>query len=437
MIRRWLCWLLALLGVLVLRVAYTGWLAGFVLAAVACLPLLGLLTALPAVLSTRVTLAPSPERVRRGSPAAWRVTGGGALDLPLGRVKVSIRTENELNGLIYKTDKAFFLPGAGVAVDLPAPADHCGLLTGRLVHVWALDSLGLFWLPLRRGGGAKMWVEPVPQTDCAPSVPEEETPGVRPRPGGGPGEDYDPREYRPGDSLSSIHWKLSAKRDELITRETLETVKPLPLLTLDLFGTPEILDETLDILAGMGGEMLSQGRPFAAAWADPETGELKRFSVNGERDFDRCLEVLLSRRAPLTGRSVLDLAGLGRSLHLTPSNSQKHVQPRIPDFSEVKKNVKFTLHFGGRKEGKVVRSPAEEAPAGKTVPYPEGGEETMFHPPAGEGETRTPAGKTVPSPEGEDGTMFRAPDREEKVARGPDREGKAGPSVPPEGGEGE
>ena len=41
MVRRWLCWLLALLGALILRVAYTGWLAGFLLAGVLCLPLMG------------------------------------------------------------------------------------------------------------------------------------------------------------------------------------------------------------------------------------------------------------------------------------------------------------------------------------------------------------------------------------------------------------
>lgn len=318
MIRRWICWLLALLGALALRVAYTGWLAGVVLAGVVWLPVLGLAVSLPAILAGRVELTSEPDRTERGGPAVWRVTGSSALGLPLGRVKVCVRTVNELSGLTYQVKKTWFLPGAGAAVSLPAPAVHCGLLTGRLAHVWALDSLGLFWLPLRRGGEARLWVGPVPQAADLPPLPEEEAPGVRPRPGGGPGEDYDPREYRPGDPLSSIHWKLSAKRDELVTRETLETVKPLPLLTIDLFGDPDTLDKTLDLLAGVSGALLTGGRPHAVAWADPETGEICRFPVAGERDWSRCLETLLSRRAPLTGRSVLDRAGLGGSLHLKP-----------------------------------------------------------------------------------------------------------------------
>lgn len=320
MVRRWLCWLLALLGALAFRVAYTGWLAGFVLAGTVSLPVLGLFLSLPALLGAKVEIGPREERSPRGAPAFWRVTGRSALGLPLGRVKVKIKTVNELSGLVEKTKKTWFLPGAGTSVDLPAPAEHCGLLTGKLSHVWALDCLGLFWLPLRRGGSAGLWIDPVPRSADLPPLPEEESPGVRPRPGGGPGEDYDPREYRPGDPLSSIHWKLSAKRDELVTRETLETVRPLPLLTIDPFGTTEELDDLLDLLSGVSGELLALGRPHAVAWAEPDTGELHRCPIAGEGDLERCLEALMSHRAPLTGKSVLDQANLGgKSLHLQPT----------------------------------------------------------------------------------------------------------------------
>lgn len=322
MIRRWLCWLLAVLGALILRVAYTGWLAGFVLAGVLCLPVMGLLLSLPAILAARVELSLVSQRTRRGEDARWRLVTRSALGLPLGRIKGKIKTVNEWNGLVYQTKKTWFFTGAGTSLELPAPAVHCGLLTGKLSHVWALDCLGLFWLPLRRGGEAHLWVGPIPKKEELPPLPQEEVPGVRPRPGGGPGEDYDPREYRPGDPLSSIHWKLSAKRDELVTRETLETVRPLPLVTLDLFGDPDTLDAALDLLAGVSGALLAQGRSHAVAWADPDTGEPRRCPIAGAEDLERCLEVLTARRAPLTGRSILDLAGLGSSLHLKPGGGE-------------------------------------------------------------------------------------------------------------------
>lgn len=344
MIRRWLCWLLAALGALALRVAYTGWLAGFVLAGVLCLPVMGLLLSLPAILSAKVELSPDPGKTRRGERACWRVVTHSTLGLPLGRIKGNVKTVNEWNGLVYQIKKSWFFTGAGTSLDLPAPAVHCGLLTGKLSSVWALDCLGLFWLPLRRGGTAQLWVGPVPKREELPPLPREETPGVRPRPGGGPGEDYDPREYRPGDPLNSIHWKLSAKRDELVTRETLETVRPLPLVTLDLFGDPDTLDATLDLLAGVSGELLSRGRSHAVAWADPETGEVRRCPIAGEEDLERCLEVLTARRAPLTGRSILDLAGVGKSLHLTVGYPTPDVPP-TPDSAPVGRDAPGTPPF--------------------------------------------------------------------------------------------
>ena len=95
-----------------------------------------------------------------------------------------------------------------------------------------------------------MLCRPAPAEVELPAIPEGR--GARPSPlnavRAGPGEDYDLRDYRPGDPMRSIHWKLSSKWDELIVRERAEAFVPLPLLTLDRFGPPEVLDRLLDRL---------------------------------------------------------------------------------------------------------------------------------------------------------------------------------------------
>lgn len=313
---RWLVYALALTGAVAFRIFYTGWLSGLILPAVVCLPLLGVLLALPGILSCRFSLS-APERVERGAPAVWMVSGKSRLGLPLVRIWITVESVNALTGQASRTRKRFFLPGSGAAAEFPAPTGHCGLLRGRIVSAWACDCLGLFRLPLFRGKESQLWVEPLSQAHDLPPLPEEQAPGLRPRPGGGPGEDYDPRAYRPGDPLSSIHWKLSAKRDDLVVRETLETIHPLPLLTFDCFGTAEVMDRLLDVLSGTGRALLAQNRPFAMAWAEPVSGDTRRFDISGEGDLRRCLETLLAQRAPETGKSILDTGRLGRSLHLT------------------------------------------------------------------------------------------------------------------------
>lgn len=326
MVRRWICYLLALLGTLAFRVAYTGWLAEWVFRLALWLPLLGVVAALPGVLTCRLRLTPDRLQTERGGKTGWTLTGENPLGLPQVRVKVVVSTRNVFTAQEKKEKKTWFCPGGGGKLWFSAPSEHCGLLTGRVLQAWALDSLGLFWLPLRRGGEARQWILPLSQPQELPPLPQEEAPGLRPLPGGGPGEDYDPRDYRPGDPLSSIHWKLSAKRDELITRETLETVRPLPLLTFDCFGTPGRLDRTLDLLSGVSVALLREGRSHQVAWAHPLTGELCRMAVGEEADRLRCLEAILSQSAPLTGKSILDLPGRERALHLSAP-----VDPPAPD----------------------------------------------------------------------------------------------------------
>jgi len=44
---------------------------------------------------------------------------------------------------------------------------------------------------------------------------------LKPKHGGGYAEEHELREYRPGDMVNSIHWKLSSKTDKVIVREPL------------------------------------------------------------------------------------------------------------------------------------------------------------------------------------------------------------------------
>ena len=102
-----------------------------------------------------------------------------------------------------------------------------------------------------------------------------------------------------------IHWKMTAKRDELVTREPPEDPRPLPVLTFDHFGLMDQVDRTLDRLAGLSLALLDQERPHEVRWLHPETGALRCFRVAGERDWASCLAAILSDPAPLRGRSIL------------------------------------------------------------------------------------------------------------------------------------
>lgn len=316
----------ALTGALLFQITNNNYLARFLLALCVALPLLSLALSLPGMLRGRLELFAQPAALDRGEAGGWSLAVSAPGNLPLARLDLRLRRENLLTGR-RETSKLVL---TGVARRPPealaAPTEHCGLLELRADKVKVCDYLGLFTVRLKPPVPARVMCRPVP-VQCQPAeVPEGK--GVRPSAKNtsrrGPGEDYELREYRPGDPMRSVHWKLSSKWDELIVREREDAVTPLPLLTIDLFGTPEELDKLLDRLTGMSRAMLGVQRPHAVLWLD-QTGEPQLYPVSDEREYAVCLLALLSQPAPLTGPSLDQFPELLRGpdgpvfrIHITP-----------------------------------------------------------------------------------------------------------------------
>ena len=306
---------LALLGAFMGQLLDVGYLFHFIFLLTLTFPLLALAVSLPAMLGCEVRLTAETGSVRRGGKAAWSLSLHSAVPLPIGRVKGRLMEENSAAGTVNR--RRFSLRGAVPArPDGPpsgtgretwaADTSHCGLLTYRIERAWVCDCLGLFALPCRRGGDVSLLVLPIPEDPGRLDLPEG-TGRPRPVPRGrsASGEDYELRPYREGDSLRAVHWKQSAKRDELVTRESLEDPRPLVVLTFDHFGGSETLDRVLDRLEGHARALLRRERPFEVRWVHPETGNERRYYVDSERTYSGCLAAALRDPSPAWGSSIL------------------------------------------------------------------------------------------------------------------------------------
>lgn len=308
---RRLIWAGALTAALLFQITNNNYLGLFLTALCIALPLLSLALSLPGMLRCRLTLSAAPASLDRGGKAQWAVEIDTWSSLPIARLTLRLTEENLLTGQLQRAK----LKLTGVARRRPARADavtdHCGLLELRAERARVCDYLGLFSLRLPDPAPARLLCRPIPAQAEAPHIPE----GMGGRPVAqnaarrGPGEDYDLREYRPGDPLRSVHWKLSSKWDELIVKERGETVTPLPLLTLDRFGTPEALDGLLDRVTGMSRALLGVQRPHAVLWLDG-TGEPQLHPVSDEREYSLLLTALLTGPAGETGPALDDCRSL-------------------------------------------------------------------------------------------------------------------------------
>lgn len=110
------------------------------------------------------------------------------------------------------------------------------------------------------------------------------------RPGHDPGEIYEIRQYREKDKLQSIHWKLSAKTDELMVKETSLPKACAIVLMLDLKkpgkkSAAESVAAFLELAASISYCLMDQKCPHYITWFSRETEDVRRIRVDDEESF--------------------------------------------------------------------------------------------------------------------------------------------------------
>lgn len=126
------------------------------------------------------------------------------------------------------------------------------------------------------------------------------------RPGHDSGEIFEIRNYREKDKLQSIHWKLSAKMDELMVKENSLPKACAVVLLLELHpwkkhkAKKAVLDANayLELVASMSFALMDAKCPHFVAWYSREKEELRRIRVDDEESFYLFLNAYLREVVP-------------------------------------------------------------------------------------------------------------------------------------------
>ena len=251
-----LFYLLILGAVWLFRMAYIGWLGPYLFSCVLWIPPVLLLLSLPSMLRMRLRMEVSPTLTRNEDGHLTLHFEGRSL-LPLRRVTIWFEVENRFTGEVKK-NKYNYQGLTTSRGQVPLPTDFCGQLQCRVTRVECRDLLGL--LALRR-----KCPDPVITTVLPAAIPPDIVPDLdfaldtavqlKPKYGGGYSEEHDLREYRPGDTVNSIHWKLSSKTDEVIVREPLISANQDVFLVLGRIGKE---DRGLELLYWLSLELCAR-----------------------------------------------------------------------------------------------------------------------------------------------------------------------------------
>lgn len=290
MASRRIIYALVLTGSLIFFGAYQEWFSWILLLTVILFPWLSLLLSLTAILLVKLETSASYRIPMESSELIQlKVTSTGPH--PPHKSKLCITKQST-------GEKWILNPGDKL------PTEHCGGFSVQLHKPRVYDYLGIFRFRVRKNEPKTFFVWPKPlKTKVPHDLTQYLARSWRPKHGGGYAENHEIRQYRPGDNLNQIHWKLSAKVGDLMLREPMEPSEGLRLLTMDLCGTPGELDQKFGHLLWMGNWLLEQRITFEIRAL---TGKgIESWVITDEPSLQKCMEVLLC--APLTSNgSILD-----------------------------------------------------------------------------------------------------------------------------------
>ena len=310
------------------------WIPYAVCLAVACCALMASNSAAAALVLAVLVLAPvasicfaAAQRRRVGLefdlPSATTVGGEISLGIRVARPRLfrsAVLLELEARNLIMGTEAN--LPaelaasgGAEESYEMPLSAECCGHVCLTLASARIVDPLGFVRL-----GVPDAWFEG--SYTVYPQIAELQAVSSRASSTAVSGATYDTshkgsdrtevfelRDFRPGDSLKDVHWKLSAKLGELTVREASHPSDYDVMLLCDAHACSYddatrigVLNAVMTMMASVSLSLCRQGVNHSVAYRHDDS--LVASPVDGLASFEEMLDELMS--APLPLETVTD-----------------------------------------------------------------------------------------------------------------------------------
>lgn len=167
----------------------------------------------------------APVNAEKGQTVSVRICLENSSRLPILAAACRIQLTNELTGASETLTRRAAVPPRGQSeIEVQLSSDCCGRICAEITGVRLYDC---FWMiPVRCAASARGAVTVQPQTfpmsvlvRANINCPDESETYSQEKPGHDLTEVFQLRDYREGDSIRQIHWKLSAKYDRLILRD--------------------------------------------------------------------------------------------------------------------------------------------------------------------------------------------------------------------------
>lgn len=184
---------------------------------------------------------------------------------------------------------------------------YCGKIQLSMTSVRVYDLLGLFSARIPAKGQAEIKILPtlyMTEVTAKPVVRPQESDFCEydlSRPGNDVSEIFQIREYQAGDTLHRIHWKLSARADDVLVKDYSYPLGYRACLYLDFSMPPaeknlrQKMDGIIQLGMALSFSMFVNKCPHFLVWTTEE-GHLERYGVRTEEHLYEAMEAVMQAK---------------------------------------------------------------------------------------------------------------------------------------------
>lgn len=226
---------------------------------------------------------------------------------PFPVLKGEIEVLNLLTGEVVVQKLTFAVPPKGASsAEVRFTSAHCGKISLSVKRLQVCDYFGLFRFSVLRNADAAALVLPevfpMDVTLMKTGVTEPECETFSPyKAGNDPSETFGIRDYEPGDSLRSIHWKLTGKFDRMVIRESSLPVNESVLILLERVcpvgratSSAAVRNALGEIAISLSQALVDRDIAHTVGWLRAENGTFVGYRIDSEESFQLLMGEILS-----------------------------------------------------------------------------------------------------------------------------------------------
>lgn len=294
-------YLLFLLAGVYLAVLYDEYISFVILLFLFLLPMISLLCFLFWKEQIQIECSASEAVIKMGEECKFIIKLTNRSIFPVTNGKFRLKYRNCLDENFQEKNIRFQLDGRdSQKIMVTFYGNHCGMLEFFCDEISVYDYFGLHSVKIKNKQKKIVEVIVVPEFEYTDEDMEEETEHEKEISIDVYGEDNievkGVREYRQGDAIKHIHWKLSSKQKQLMVKEfTSEQSKRERFVFAVLYDEKEEVcyewyDEKMDELVNTSMSMLVEQRPHEVVWYHPRGNYFETTKIDEVEDIGYLVE---------------------------------------------------------------------------------------------------------------------------------------------------